>query len=170
MPSRRALKCILLRFFQPFLQKRVAALIDLQLLYNGQGLRVDGNYKIAKRIMARSGKFWAQKANCIIAWCGLDGSLLRPPTLSNSESWSSLERDLDGLLDRAGRVRGAAGCNTEQCIPVFHSTDTFEKHRRKLAEYYAKKYPATRILPEHATPRSDAEASPSIRQFSGLRV
>ena len=53
VPSTDALRKVVVRALSAFLQCVVDRLVKLQAIYNGQGLRGDGNYKLASRIVVR---------------------------------------------------------------------------------------------------------------------
>ena len=44
----------------------------------------------------------------------------------------------------------------EATTPVFHATDSYEKHRKKLDQYYKAKFPEEFLLAESTTPKGDA--------------
>ncbi len=92
-----------------------------------------------------------------MAWCGTDGSLLAPVTLAQSEAFPAIQRDLDPLVDRMRRVRAQAGFPSERCVPVFHATDSYEKHRVKLRNYYNDKFADLGVVASYATPRAQAD-------------
>ena len=66
-----------------------------QLAYNGLGTRHDGNCNLA-RILVRS----VEDGRCavVLAFCGVDGSLLDVPVPMPSESWSDIESVLRPML------------------------------------------------------------------------
>lgn len=119
VPPAPALKDMIVHFFDQFLDRRVEALIDIQLQLSGQGLRTDGNIKLARRIRRKSGARWFKPYNCLLAWCGTDGALLQPVSTCASESFEAIQADLTALLDRMRRVRGKRGLSV---APAFHST------------------------------------------------
>lgn len=51
-------------------------------------------------------------------------------------------------------------CNSfflpEATTPVFHATDSFEKHRKRLDQYYKAKFPEEYLLAASTTPKGDA--------------
>ena len=150
VPHAGAIKEILFQFFNDFVAKRVQAMVDLQMLFNGQGLRFDGNYALARQVAQKttSGR-WTKPYTVAFAWCGADGSLLKPITLAKSESIPEITRDLAPWLQRMQEVRMNSGHSAEDCVPVFHSTDSYAKHRRKLASWYKKQFPAELIQTSH---------------------
>lgn len=150
VPHAGAMKEILFQFFKEFVAKRVQAMVDLQMLFNGQGLRFDGNYALARQVAQKttSGR-WMKPYTVAFAWCGADGSLLKPITLAKSESIPEITRDLAPWLQRMQEVRMNSGHSAEDCVPVFHSTDSYAKHRRKLASWYKKQFPAELVQTSH---------------------
>jgi hypothetical protein len=82
-----------------FLDERVHLMQDRQFEYNDQGLRHDGNYDLARRALARDGQ--GQKSrpySVVMGFCGVDGWLLAPITLSKTE-----------LVGHPGRFGAIAG-------------------------------------------------------------
>ena len=50
IPHTPALKALIFHFFRIFVEKRVQLMVDQQILFNGQGLRFDGNFDVARRV------------------------------------------------------------------------------------------------------------------------
>ena len=134
LPRNRALRAVVLRGFSSFLIARARAVRRLQLLYNGQGLRHDGCFWLAKVLIT---PVIGGKATVVIAFCGVDGSLLHVPVPVRSESWKCIEAVLRPLLEERRDVLMAAGMTATEACPVFHATDVFHKHAPALARLYA---------------------------------
>ena len=97
-----------------------------------KGIRGDGNFKIAKRICSRGWWRRTRLFTVILALCGLDGSLLQPMRAYPRECWSLISRDLEGMLVDIRDFGVEDGLTLEQALSVFHSTDTYLKHRKKI--------------------------------------
>ena len=80
VPSNAVLRSVILTAFAHFLESAVKMMVRRVCVYNGQGLRNDGNYKLAKRIGYKSsdGKFAVRPRSVVSGICGVDGSLLKP--------------------------------------------------------------------------------------------
>ena len=124
-----------------------------QFVYNGQGIRHDGNYGLAKRIVQRRGE---SRRTVVIAFCGLDGSLLEPPVSRETEDWSDIESVLRPLLQDLKAARLNAGISLDLSIPVFHSTDSYRKHHRLIKELYSEIWPDLALTATGLTPKGDA--------------
>ena len=64
-----------------------------------------------------------------MAWCGTDGSLLKPFVLTPGEAFQDQVRDLEPFLRAAKRIRMSHGMSSEESRPTVHATDTYGKHR-----------------------------------------
>jgi hypothetical protein len=158
IPHAGPLKKLILHFFHNFVQARVQIATDLQLIFNGQGLRGDGNYNISTRVAEYTDGRWVRgKWTEVLAWCGLDGSLLKPMALAASEKMTDIIADLQPMLERMQKVRMHAGLTLEQTVPVFHATDSYGKHRIQLMTFYKDVFKEVRLEATFATPRSNAD-------------
>lgn len=135
--------------FSFFLKARVDIMRRRQFVYNGQGLRHDGNYKLAARIIPA-------KFTVVIAFCGVDGSLMQPVVPKLTEDWPDIEAVLKPLLEDLKATRFDAGFSLEQTVPVFHSTDVYHKHKYKVEALYSKVWPEFRVQTESVTRKGDA--------------
>lgn len=73
-------------------------------VYNGQLIRLDGHYKLAKRIVRynEGGKGKRTRPfTAILGFCGTDGALLRPPVPVHSECLPTIDAHLRPLLTQA---------------------------------------------------------------------
>ena len=76
VPDHHAIKDILLSCFADFVQKRVDLMQERQFVYNGQLIRGDGNYDLAKAVVRYVEGQKSHPYTVALAWCGVDGSLL----------------------------------------------------------------------------------------------
>ena len=67
------------------------------------------------------------------------------------------------------QIRQQHGLSAENTVPVFHATDSYAKHRKKLMSWYGKEFKTVRLSADHATPKSDA-AGVKICDESGSPV
>ena len=70
----------------------------------------------------------------------VDGSAYQAPTPMPKEDIHNILADLDPIVDRVKEDRMNAGLPFEQAVFVAHPTDSYGKHRRKIDEFYARKY------------------------------
>ena len=157
VPRIDGLQRLILAVFRQFVKDRVQAMVDLQLLFNGQGLRVDGNFDMARQVTVYENGVYTRPYHVLLAWCGVDGSLLKPITLARSEKVIDITSDVEPMIDRMLHVRMNAGFSLEQCVPVFHATDSYRTQRKKLMRFYKRKFDQTRLATEYPTPRGDAQ-------------
>jgi hypothetical protein len=162
VPPPEELRWIVLRAFRLFLRARVELLRERQYIYNGQGLRHDGNFDLATRVVPDGGN----KYTVVVAFCGTDGSLMRPPVLRATEAWPDLESILRPLLGRLKAARVRAGFPIEHTLPAFHATDSYHKHKNLLAKIYRDVWPELRVHVMHATPKAVATGAQVVRTAS----
>ena len=83
-----------------------------QFVYNGQAVRLDGNYDLAKRIVVKAtgAAKLGRPHTVVLAFCGVDGSLLCPPVPLATESWPDMEPHIFKLLEGIKAARLRAGC------------------------------------------------------------
>ena len=83
LPHNFVICTVVMRGFSFFVTARVAIMRRRQFAYNGQGIRHDGNCKLA-RVLTKS----VEDGRCtvVLALCGVDGSLLDVPVPMPSES------------------------------------------------------------------------------------
>jgi hypothetical protein len=130
VPSSQAVRYIVLNAFNAFIGGVVEAFKEKQFVYNGTGIRHDGNYGIAIRVIVpgvREGRRRLgrrrrllgrrkRQGKVVIAFTGLDGSLLVPPAIVSTESWPDIDSLLKPLLDELKAARLRAGCCLELII------------------------------------------------------
>ena len=92
-----------------------------------------------------------------LAFAGVDGSLVDVPTPVRSESWKNIEAVLRPLLEELKDVRLACGCSLLETVPVFHSTDVYHKHGKRLKRLYAAVFGLLRVATEADTPKGPAK-------------
>ena len=158
IPRCKVIRQIVLKAFKFFLSDVVEIIQKRLFVYAGQGIRGDGNYDISTRIGVKSteGHYAVRPYTVLLAWCGVDGCLLKPVTPSGTEDWVDLAADLDGLLDKLRAARLSAGMDAMESAPVFHSTDVYRKHRRLIEAFYKQKWPDASIRVDSLTPKGDA--------------
>ena len=83
IPCSESLQRIVVNLLGNFAKARVEVMKNLQFVYNGQGLRGDGHFKLAGRVAVYQGKkcirgrpfkVYKRPFTVAIAWCGVDGS------------------------------------------------------------------------------------------------
>ena len=125
-----------------------------QLAYNSQGLRHDGNYKLAKILRSFvDGK----RCTVVLAFCGTDGSFLDVPVPMPSESWTNIKKVLCPLLAEIKDVRLERGYSLLDSLPVLHATDTFQRHAPGLRRLYASVWSGLALASEANTPKGHAK-------------
>ena len=122
-------------------------------VYAGSGVRGDGNFEIARRIQHPAG---AEPFTVLLAWLTTDGSVYQPATPAVREGIDTLLLDLEPVVDRSQADRLSAGLSFASSAWVFHSTDSFGKHRLALRSFYRRKYVAAGASAQRPTPRGDA--------------
>ena len=157
VPRCRALRGVLMKALQNFLVSVVASMKARLYRYAGQGVRGDGNYQIATRIRVRTPDGHTERPySVLLAWCGVDGCLLKPVSPSKTEDFPDLAADLEPMLDDLRQERLASGLSLLESAPVFHSTDVYGKHRRLYAALYKRKWHELGVETTSATPKGDA--------------
>ena len=94
LPKNAVIRGILLQGLATLVQAQVTRMKRRQLLYNSKGMRVDGNYKIAKRLQFDD----EEPPTVVLGFCGTDGSLLDLLTPSVGEWWEPIKTVLLPLL------------------------------------------------------------------------
>ena len=157
IPTRQEIEAIALRAFSGFVKKQVGIMVSRQAVYNMSGIRGDGHNDLASRVRMtdpETGRL-TSPFTAILAWCGIDGSLLKPPVLSHGESIEEQVEDLTPLLILGRDERMAYGMSLLDARPAFHSTDTYNKHRLQWPHVYDSVCMCQRVCSEGTTPRSD---------------
>jgi hypothetical protein len=165
VPNLHILSGLLLHVFRDYVQARVDLMRKYQFIYNGQLLRGDGNYKLAKkvRISVDDSEESVLKYTVVLAWCGVDGSLLSPVSLAKAESWTCLSANLEPLLTDLKAARQGHGLSLQCSLPCFHATDSFHKHRALILKLYDKVWPEFRVETNASTPCSDASLRAKVK-------
>lgn len=107
IPTDYELRALAERAFARFVKDRVAAMKSRQAIYNFAVIRGDGHFDLASRVKERDAATGYHHApySCVLGWCGLDGSLLKPFVLSAGESFEEQKADLRPYLEYARDVR-----------------------------------------------------------------
>ena len=131
LPSTEEIKVIALKAFAAFVEKQVDMMTKQQMLFNCSIIRGDGHYDLAARVYQYDAKNRKRTYpfTCLMAWCGTDGSLLKPFVLTPGEAFQDQVRDLEPFLRAAKRIRMSHGMSSEESRPTVHATDTYGKHR-----------------------------------------
>ena len=82
--------------------------------------------------------------------------MYQPATPAVREDIDTLLLDLEPVVDRSQADRLSAGLSFASSAWVFHSTDSFGKHRLALRSFYSRKYVAAGASAQRPTPRGDA--------------
>ena len=96
IPRLRSMRRLLLLALQSYLPQLVRDMERVAHVYSGSGVRGDGHYKLATRIIAPDEE---TKITCIYAWVSVDGSLLRPAAALPDEKMTTVLNNLDPLAD-----------------------------------------------------------------------
>ncbi|CAK0823800.1 unnamed protein product, partial [Prorocentrum cordatum] len=131
-------------------------------IYSGQIIRGDGNFDLAKRIGRKSGEgpFANIDYAVVLAWCGIDGCLLKPVAPAESEAWEDLCPDLGDVVTclRGDRLR--RGLSLREAAPVCRSTGMYGKHKALTEAYYHEMYSDLVSEVTAPTPKGDADGAP----------
>ena len=106
IPCRQYFRTFLQRFFAGLTDSAVSRMQEMTMAVEGGIIKVDGNYKISKRVCGESGSKAAfqkrmRPGECIILALGAQGGLLAPPSqLYPSESEESYSHFLNPILER----------------------------------------------------------------------
>jgi hypothetical protein len=96
VPKLCSIRYLLLVALQSYLPQLVRDLERVAHVYAGSGVRGDGHYKLATRIIPPDED---TRITCIYAWISVDGSLLRPAAALPDEKMTTLLNNLDPLAD-----------------------------------------------------------------------
>lgn len=157
VPKAEALQAVLLKGFATFVDDHVMRIRRYQLVYNGRGLRHDGNHPLAKIIYA-NGDDDKRPYTAVVAFNGVDGSLLEPFHACMGESMADIEELLIPLLRDIRKFGLEAGLSLEDTLPVYHSTDVYAKQRKKLRSLYQRMWPDLNIRVLTETPKGAARS------------
>ncbi len=179
IPDSAVLRLVMSRGLRHFVKARVQVMKRRQFVYNAQGLRCDGNFKLAIRVVVpkfdKSGKrsrWWSRPYTVVLAFCGTDGSLLQPVTLHKAESWADIQSVLVPLLMEIKRARLEFNLSMEDSMPAFHATDSYGKHRLLAAKCYERCWEELRVKSVAPTPKVDcvsAVVAPAAEADVGRR-
>ena len=118
LPKSKALRPLIRKVFSTFVRARVRVMRRRQIAYNSQGLRHDGNYKLAKILIDSVD---GMQCTVVFALCGVDGSLIDVPAPLPTEAWPHIVKVLGPLLREIQQVRLECGFGLLESMPVFHS-------------------------------------------------
>ena len=139
LPTGEELRAIALKAFSNFVEAQANMLVKRQAIYNMSIVRGDGHYDLAARVFQvdpDSVTGQQRPYTCILAWCGTDGSLLKPWVLKPGESFEDQVTDLEPFLQTAKEIRMGFGMSWAESRPTAHATDTYNKHRQLWARVY----------------------------------
>ena len=91
----------------------------------------------------------------VLAWCGLDGRLLKPFRPYSGEAFEDIREDLMPLLKSGTDVRMAAGMSLEESMPSVHCTDSYQKHDLQIPELYDEVWQCLQVSSTGVTPRGE---------------
>ena len=120
LPEDGVVRAVLLRGLRGFVSARVKIMRQRQLLYNARGLRLDGNFKLAKIINVADDE---EAYTVVFGICGLDGSLLVPLLPLRAEDWGNIVTILQLLFYEIRDLMLAQRFSLEETMPVFIATD-----------------------------------------------
>ncbi|CAK9046735.1 unnamed protein product [Durusdinium trenchii] len=171
-PKSQALRWIVMKVFGKTMQGMVGSLQAKLFVYNGQGLRHDGNMGIANRVALRNVQEGARRrlskkkhllgrrkrcGRVVLAVTGVDGCLLAPPVIAKTESNNEIVAALTPLLLSIKNTRLRAGCTLEESVPAFHATDNYYRGQRlRLAQLYRAIWPDLRVRSWSRTRKGNA--------------
>lgn len=156
IPSNVSLRKILLNALEGYTSSSVKRLRQHINLYAGTLLRHDGNYDIPERVVEFSGGVRRRPHGCLVAFLGVDGSLLAPPELLRSEALPDLLPALEDVVDSLKADRLQAGMALQQSCPIAHATDSYQKQRLALQAFYRQKFPELHTEVLATSPKADA--------------
>ena len=107
IPSDEVLRAVLLEALRNFLRTKVLEMQRHVSIYSGTAIRGDGNYDIAVRIATynHESKRYCKPYSVLLAWTGVDGSLLAPALPSRSEAIEDLLPQLLTVVDTVKESR-----------------------------------------------------------------
>lgn len=158
LPTVEELRAIALKAFSLFVEEQVDMLVKRQALYNMSIIRGDGHYDLASRVFQRDPDHATGQRRpytCILAWCGTDGSLLKPFVLKPGESFEDRAADLEPHLQSAKGIRMAFGMSWAESRPTVHATDTYNKHRNLWPRIYDRVWCAQEVGFDSHTAKGD---------------
>jgi hypothetical protein len=151
LPRNPSIRAALLRGLTSIVQARVSVMQRRQIIFNSKGIRCDGNWDLAKIMTVGPD---GEAFSVVLGFCGLDGSLLVPLIPVTAENWAEIDKVLEPILVEIRDVMLESGFSLQDTLPVFHSTDTFGKHRLKLRGLYDRVWQALRVQSSAPTPRA----------------
>lgn len=165
LPCRRELQLLAIRALTGLIDAKVQRMRRLLQLYCGQGIRHDGNFKLAARLSSGSVTINCKrhKTGCpysvVLGFTGTDGALLMPLMPAAGESWERVREVLVPYLEELKNTRMSAGMSLLNSMPVFHATDSYQRQYKKIPLDYKDIWKGLLLTTESATPRADAVAA-----------
>ena len=169
LPRNRTIRGVVLKALQFVLKDVVREMRRRVNIYCGQGIRGDGNYGLATRVgwKSKEGAFAVHLYTVALAWCGVDGCLMKPIVVAKAEAWEDLEIDLEDLISCLRDDLLVHGLSLSEAAPVFHSTDVFGKHRYKIEDFYKAQFPEESLVVDTLTPKGEALGAHVIPDADG---
>ena len=109
IPSCKMLRSIILSSFQDFIGVAIVSMKHKQYMYNGHGLRHDGNWDLAARIVVREGGAVMRPCTVMYGLCGVDGNLMEPISPLPAEDFADIEPLLQRILKDSKKCRQENG-------------------------------------------------------------
>ena len=150
VPHDGILRGLLLKGLAPHMELMCKNMQQKQFLHNSKGIRVDGNFDLAKIIRVPEGQ---EAFTAVLGICGLDGSLLVPFVPVSRESLRKIQEVLAPIFQDMITTFLEHGYALEDAVPVFLSTDNYRAHRLGLTRLCHKAFEALRVETEGDTPK-----------------
>ncbi|CAE7887976.1 unnamed protein product, partial [Symbiodinium necroappetens] len=115
LPKNAVVRGVLLKGMATLVQQQVARMRRRQLLYNSKGIRIDGNFKIAKRLLLDDSE---DPCTVLLGLCGTDGSLLDLLSPLKGEWWEPISSVLKPLLQDIRATFLQQGYTAQEARPV----------------------------------------------------
>ena len=115
LPKNAVIRGVLLRGLASVVAQQVARMRRRQILYNSKGIRVDGNFKMAKRLLVQQDE---DACTVLLGFCGTDGSLLDLLHPLPGEWWGLISAVLKPLLQDIQDTFVHAGYTAQEARPV----------------------------------------------------
>ena len=106
----------------------------------------------------------------VLAWVGVDGSLLKPIQPYRTEDFKDIMLDLEPTLQTIKASRTQHGLVGLESAPVFHATDSYGKHRLLLREAYHRVWPELSTTVRGSSARGDAVTASSSSGRSATTI
>ena len=154
VPHDGVLRGLLLKGLAPHMERICRAMQEKQYLHNSKGIRIDGNFDLAKIIQVPDGQ---EPFTAVLGVCGLDGSLLLPFVPLSRESLTKIQEVLAPIFEDMIKTFLTHGYALEDAVPVFLSTDNYRAHRLGLTRLCQDAFQALKLESEGGTPKGPAQ-------------